>query len=192
MTSSWILAATEPSPWIGPAIVAAAVSGLVALVTIGLNARQARMERQRQVFADAFAACQLYKEFPYRVRRRRSGKADADADRTRLTTELSDVQARLNDYKARLRVEAPRVGDAFVHLVAETRRIAGAEVRRSWDLPPTDGDAVSIQDIDLSAIGPAEDCFLRAVAGHLSVWPAPVAESLVGRRARGTGSSPAS
>lgn len=183
MNASLLVAASDPNPWVGPAIVAAAVSGLVALVTVALSSRQVRKDRQRQLFADAFAACQAYKEFPYRVRRRRSDKDDeAAADRTRLTTELSDVQSKLNDFKARLRVEAPRVGHAYAALVAATRRIAGGEVSRSWSLPPTEGDAVSVTDIDLSGLGPTEDQYVLVVADHLSTWPSPAAR--LGRSAR--------
>lgn len=173
MNTIWILATEDTNPWIGPAIVAAAVSGLVALTTVGLNARQARKDRQRQLFAEAFTAIQLYKEFPYRIRRRRSDKKDeAAADIVRLTTEFSDVQAKLNDYASRLRVEAPRVGVAYAQLLDTLRRIAGGEARRSWNLPPTAGADVSITDIDLSGLTPSEDRYLVVVAEHLSLWPA--------------------
>lgn len=170
MTPSLLLAASDPSPWIGPAIIAAAVSGVVALATVALNNRRGRKDRQRQLFADAFAACQAYKEFPYKVRRRRSDD-EAAADRSRLTGELSELQNRLNELKARLRLEAPRTGQAFGDLVSETRRIAGEEVRRSWSLPALEGDDVNITDIDLTALEPVEDRYLLATADHLSAWP---------------------
>ena len=173
MNGIWVLATNEMNLWIGPAIVAAAVSGLVALATVGLNARQARKDRQRQLFAKAFTDVQLYKEFPYRIRRRRSDKEDeAAADRARLTTEFSEVQASLNDDSARLRVEAPRVGLAYGELLSAVRRVAGGEARRSWSLPPSVGDDVSISDIDLSELAPSEERYLVAVAEHLSLWPA--------------------
>lgn len=105
-TLTMAVAVEDPNPWIGPAIVAAVVSGVVALVTVAWNARRDRKDRHRQLFADAFAACQAYREFAYMIRRRRSDDQAAD-DRSRLTSELSGVQRRLNEHRARFRVEAP-------------------------------------------------------------------------------------
>ena len=42
------------------------------------NGRRDRQDRQRQLFADALAVCQTYKEYPYIVRRRRGEHAAED------------------------------------------------------------------------------------------------------------------
>jgi hypothetical protein len=161
---------TDPGPGLlAPAVVAAVVAGCISLVTLWFNHRRDRLERQRELLADAFAACQAYKEFPFRVRRRAGGEKTVD-ERIRLNSALSDTQAKLNEYSARLRVEAPRVAGAYTALVAELKRIAGPEISRAWDTLPADDDAaMHVTDIDLSGLAGAEDCFLTAVEAHLSL-----------------------
>lgn len=165
-----MIAATTANPWVGPAIVAAVVSGVVALVTVALAGRRERKDRHRVLLADAFAKCQLYKEYPFIVRRRRSDD-EAAADRSRISQELNLVQVALNDYKARLKVETPYIAQAYDALVGATRRVAGAEIHRSWDLPPTAGDDQHIADIDLTELGDWESHYLEHVKDHLSLWP---------------------
>jgi hypothetical protein len=161
--------AAEPGPGlIAPAVVAAVVAGCVSLVTLWFNHRRDRLERQRQLLADAFAACQDYKEFPFRVRRRAGGEKSVD-ERIRLNNALSDIQAELNGYGARLRVEAPRVAPSYAALVLELRRIAGSEISRAWDAPPSENDAaMHVTDVDLSGIAGAENAYLVSVEAHLS------------------------
>ncbi|MDP9335749.1 MAG: hypothetical protein M3Q30_20920 [Actinomycetota bacterium] len=158
------------TPILSSAVVAAIVSAVVALATFALAGRRQRLDRQRQVFADAFATCTEYREFPYIVRRRRAD--DGHGERARISTELSAVQARMNQYVARLRVEAPRVGAAYRELVAQTRATAGPAIKAGWDLPPASSDAdVHVTDVDLSAIDPFDDAYLLAVADHLAISP---------------------
>src|SRR6266516_2205004 len=94
-----IFAAAQPaansgstsSDWVAPAIVAAIVAAAVSLTTFALTGRRARLDRQRQLFADAFEAVTEYREYPYIVRRR-SGDEPAK-ERTRISSDLSKVQA---------------------------------------------------------------------------------------------------
>jgi hypothetical protein len=164
-------AAGEPNPWVGPAIIAALVSGLVSLTTLALTGRRERKERHRQLMADAFAACQTYKEFPYKVRRRRSD-AEAQADHSRISDELSAVQAALADHRARFMVEAPAVAVFFGDLVAVTRGVAGSEIRAGWTASPVGPDSGSSIILErLAEIEPYEARYLESVKDHLSVWP---------------------
>ncbi len=165
-----MIATNTTNPWVGPAIVAAVVSGVVALVTVALAGRRERKDRHRILLADAFAKCQMYKEFPFIVRRRRSDD-EAAADRSRISQELNLVQVALNDYKARLKVETPYIAAAYEALVGATRRVAGAEIHRSWDLAPTAGDGQHITDVDLAELGVWESHYLEHVKDHLSPWP---------------------
>jgi hypothetical protein len=164
------VAQQQANPWIGPVIVAAIVSGVVALVQVWLNARREAHDRQRKLFDAAFEACMAYRELPYMVRRRR---ADQPAEeRIRLSTVISETQRRLNHHQAVLRVEAPRVAQHYRELVAATREIAGAEISRAWDLDPSDSDAdMHIRDIDLTALARYEDAYLTAAADHLRFGP---------------------
>ena len=122
-----------------------------------------------------------YRELPYMVRRRR---ADQPAEeRLRLSNVISETQLRLNHHQALLRVEVPRVARCYRELVAATRKIAGAEISRAWDLNPSDADAdMHIRDIDLSALTSHEDAYLTAAADHLGFGPPRLRR--LGRRAR--------
>lgn len=187
--------AAESSPWVGPAIVAALVSGLVSFLTVAMAGRRDRKERHRQLMADAFATCQAYKEFPFKVRRRRTGEYEAE-DHTRISDEISGVHASLAEQVARLKVEAPAVSEFFTDLVAATRRIAGPEVREGWKATPVGPDSgSSIALAVLANIGPYESRYLESVKDHLSVWPYWLCRSVrkvSGRSTAEAGSKPAS
>ena len=50
----------------GP-VIAAIVTGLVALVVLAVNQYQARQDARRKDFAEALAAVERYAELPYRI-----------------------------------------------------------------------------------------------------------------------------
>lgn len=163
-------AATTSTPWwVAPAVVASLITAVVAVATLIVNGRRARTDRHRNVFADAFGDIAAYREFVYIVRRRRHD--EPEAERIRISTELSEVQRRLNHHRAVLTVEAPRVAKAFTALLATTRQIAGAAIREGWNKPPITTDADVHVDVDLSQMTPAEDAFLSAASDHLALAP---------------------
>lgn len=160
-----------PDPWwIAPAIIAAGIAGVIAVVTLIVNGRRARADRQRELFGAAFGDVSSYCEYPYVVRRRRHD--EPQQERLRITTELSEVQRKLNHNRAVLRVEAPRVARVYDTLVTETQRIAGASIHAGWNLTPITADTdVHVTDVDLTGIEPSEDAYLTAVADHLALMP---------------------
>jgi hypothetical protein len=162
-------AATEPW-WVAPAVIAAAIAGVIAVMTLIVNGRRARADRQRELFGAAFGDISSYCEYPYIVRRRRHDLPEEE--RLRISTQLSEVQGKLNHNRAVLRAEAPRVARAYTALVLATREIAGAAIRQGWNLTPITADTdVHVSDVDFSAIKPYEDDYLRAVADHLALAP---------------------
>jgi hypothetical protein len=170
-------ASSSTTSWWAPAIVAAIVAAAVSLITFVLAGRRARLDRQRQVFADAFSAVMTYREYPFIVRRR--NKDLLTSERQRISSELSAVQADLNAFKARLRVEAPYVGECYAALVDETRRIAGRFITEAWDSPPAADDArVHNPGWDFGALMAYDDAYLRAVADHLGWVYAPLRRKL--------------
>jgi len=172
MTSLFEVAATAGADpwWVAPAVIAAVIAGMVATVTLMVNGRRARADRQRQLFGAAFADITCYCEFPYIVRRRRHDAPEEE--RVRISTQLSEVQRKLNHNRAVLRVEAPRVARSYGKLVDTTRLVAGAAIREGWNLAPITADtAVHVTDVDLSTIAPFEDAYLEAVADHLALSP---------------------
>jgi len=122
--------APETSVW-ESGLVAALVAATVVLLGYWWNTRAARLDRQRQLFAEAFGAVMEYREYPHIVRRR-SDTTDS------ITADLSAVQAELNKYAALLRIESETVGRRYERLVSETRRIAGSAIRDGWDQPTRD------------------------------------------------------
>jgi hypothetical protein len=175
------MTADQGTSLLGSTVVAAVIAAIVSLVTLSWNARRDRQDRQRKLFGEAFEACVLYREYPYIVRRRNAD--DAPAERTRITSDLSHLQARLDSTVAVLSVEAPSVGVAYEVLVRETRRVAGPYISRAWDEPPLAADAdVHTDGIDYAELKPFDDAFLGEVADQLSVWPRWVSSKVRGWR----------
>jgi hypothetical protein len=147
---------------------------VVSLGTFVVAGRRARLDRQRQVFADAFESVMEYREFPFMVRRRNPSKRDEE--RTRLTGELSRVQARMNSYKARLLIEDPYIGKLYAELVTQTRLHAGAHIKSAWGNEPVAFDEeVHAPKYDFSALDQHDNAYLRAVADHVSSLPTSIA-----------------
>ena len=170
--ASLILAAAESSTssaWVAPTIVVSILALGVSLATFFLAGRRTRLDRQRQLFAEAFEAVVAYREYPFIVRRRDPAKPAEE--RQRISGDLSRVQAKLNAYAARLRVEAPRVAARYTELVAATRRVAGALIREAWDAEPVGEDAqVHNPGWDMSELDAFDEAYLQAVEDHLN-WP---------------------
>jgi hypothetical protein len=155
---------TSPAIW-ESALVAALVAAVVSLATLWWNSRQARLDRQRELFARAFAAIADYREFAFIVRRRES----SGVDRTTIHRDLSDVQAQLHRFEAMIRVEAPTVAESYSALTAALRRIAGAEIYKGWNHPPADSDVdMHVEDVDLTQLSTWEDAYLDAASNHLT------------------------
>lgn len=155
--------------WWSSALVAALVAGFVSLSTVWITEARRAKDRRRKLLAEAFAAAVRYREFVYRVRRR---KDDGPDERIRLSEALSEVQERLAIYEALLCVEAPCVSKAYSDLVAATRDIAGGQIAQAWEQEPLGpGEAGKIVGVDFSGIGPHEDAFLLGVGDFLSPWP---------------------
>jgi hypothetical protein len=130
--------ASSSTSWWAPAIVAATVAAAVSLTTFALAGRRARLDRQRQVFGEAFEAVMEYRENPFIVLRR--SRDEPAKERARISGDLSTVQAKLNGFRARLRVEAPYVGDRYAELVIATRRVAGPMITHAWNTEPVEDD----------------------------------------------------
>jgi hypothetical protein len=158
------------SSLLAPAIVAAVVAAAVSLMTFLLAGRRARLDRQRQVLADAFEAVMEYREYPFIVRRRNPN--EGAEERRRISGDLSRVQARMNGFKARLLVEDPYIGRCYTELVTKTRQVAGAMIKAAWDNDPVSADAeMHAPAYDFSELDEYDNRFLGAVARHLDWIP---------------------
>lgn len=160
------------------ALVAAFVAAMVALAGYWQTSRLNRQDRQRQLFAEAYAAARSYREFPFIVRRRIEGSSTAE-----IATRLSDCQVEMDKFMGLLLVESSGVGEAYAHLVTETRRVAGAEIAAAWESPQRSPQAAPhVREVDLAELQPTDSAYLAAVRDHLSVVP--VALIRLGRRIR--------
>jgi hypothetical protein len=161
----------DPQPWwLTPAIITALLALLGTLVTIAYNGLRARRDRQREMFARAFAAVADYWEFPYVVRRRRPD--EPEAERVRISEALRDVQSRLSFYQAWIATEATKVADAYDELVSATRRIMGEQIHEGWNGPPARSDAeMNISGIRRDGLQDHADVYLAAVHEHLVRFP---------------------
>ena len=161
-------------PLIGSAIALAGV-----LLTLYVNGRRTERTRRRDLYSEGWAAVQAYKEFAFAVRRRNAN--DLAGERVRISTAMGEIQKELAYHEAmigRERVSAfvfkltgkdrpGVVADAFLKLVAETRKVAGGIIKRSWDEEPIHADsemhAPAIAQ-ELGALGPFETAYLDAIS----------------------------
>lgn len=110
-------------------LVGVLVTGLIALVGYALTQAWARRERWAASFAEALSAVEDYVEAPYRIRRRPHGDLVAQFS---ITNSISDIQSRIAFHAAWLRLQNPRVADAYDSLVAAARREAGVQMTEAW------------------------------------------------------------
>lgn len=152
----------------------AATPGVLALgwqcASWALGGRRARLDRQRERFAEAFAAIVAYAEFPYVVRRRRASAPEDE--RLRISGELRAVQERIAFSTAWLHSESPRVARAYGALVEQLRRVAGAQIAEGWTTPPikTDEGMNIRSSLGLEALDPLKLAYLDAVIDHLHTF----------------------
>lgn len=142
----------------------------ISIWTFLIGGRRERLDRQRQVFAEAMEAVMTYREYPFIVYRR---NPDEEAkERLRISTELSALQARLNGFKGRLLVEDPVVGKKFTELLNATRRVAGTMIKQAWDQPPATADGeMHNPGWNFDGLEPYDQAYLEAVADHLDWAP---------------------
>lgn len=159
-------------PWI---LLAAALTGLVAVVLAWAKARSEARARSRLLFAEAYQWYAAYKEFPYAVRRRRTTPRESAAadERIRLSEAMREVQAKLDYFRVWTALEDPAAGAAYATLLKQCRIVAGASIREAWREPGTRRDAdmnIPPPRVDLSALQPYEDAYQTAVRDALGRW----------------------
>lgn len=168
LATASVFAVMQPNSGVwSDVVVAALVAGAVSFVVMLADHRRAHVDRLRNQYAEAFRAYAAYREFPYVIRRRGS---DDSAERSRITEELRHVQEQLTFSLAWMELESPDVSRAYARLVDQMRDVAGNEMRRAWELPPTEngGDMnVANYQEDLKALRDAERTFLAAADKRL-------------------------
>jgi hypothetical protein len=160
----------EAWKWIVPLIAAGLAFGGV-MIKLWWDARSARRERLRELYAGGWAAVQAYKEMAFAVRRRNI--EDRAGERVRLSEAMREIQKDLSYHEALIgRERAGRVATEYRNLVAKSRAIAGGIIRRSWNEEPITNDSqMHSPEIaeELRALKPFEDGYMNAVADDLAV-----------------------
>jgi len=159
-------------------LIASAIALFGVVITLFVNGWRTDRNRRRDLYSAGWAAVQAYKEMAFAIRRR--SIEDLAGERVRLSDAMGEIQKEIAYFEAmigRERVSDFRftatgrdlrgaVADAYLKLVAETRKIAGGIIKRSWDEEPINKDsemhAPNIAD-ELQALKPVEAAFLDAV-----------------------------
>jgi hypothetical protein len=119
------------------AIVTAVFALVGVFVTIAANQHLSRRDRLLKDFAEALAAVERYAELPYRVLRRQGSGPEA---RERVAEAIHGVQQELLFHKSWVRIQDPRVADAYDALLAATREEAGGAMTEAWRSTPIAAD----------------------------------------------------
>jgi hypothetical protein len=158
---------TTPSAWIiaGP-VIAAVITGLVAIFVLLVNQYQARRDRRSKDFAAALAAVERYSELPYRILRRQDSTPEA---RGRVAEVIHEVQQDLLFHKSWARIQTPRVADAYDSLLKTTRREAGSAMTEAWRKAPikTDEDMPLGIRLDFPQMKEERAKYIEAVSREL-------------------------
>ena len=158
----------DPRIWAAAIGTAITVGTLIANMTSSL--RQARINRRRQAFSDAYRAIVAYSEYPY-VLRRRNPEAPAD-ERRRISAELQKIQEDLAFHSAWVQTESRHVASAYKQLVAATRKVAGTLLHDAWLRPGIGADQdMNIPDVDLRSLTAVREAYLTAARDVLSLSP---------------------
>jgi hypothetical protein len=150
-------------------LIAAALAFAGVMIKLWWDARSARRERLRELYAGGWAAVQAYKEMAFAIRRR--NVEDLPGERVRLSEAMREIQKDLSYHEALIgRERSGAVASEYHTLVAKTREIAGGIIRRSWNEEPMISDSQmhspEIAD-ELGTLRQFEDGYMNAVAKEL-------------------------
>lgn len=134
-----IAAALAAREW--AAIAATTVALLIGALTLWINGERSERVRRRELYARCLAVAIAYAEMPFAIRRRQFDPDERAAERVRLSTRFSEIQAELAVCQALIDAEDDdTIAAAYRDLVAATRTIAGGAARDAWNDDPVDSD----------------------------------------------------
>jgi phage-related minor tail protein len=128
---------TESSGLIDGTVIAAVVSGFVALLVLSGNQYQARKDRLRKDFAEALAAVERYAELPYRILRRQDSTPEV---RERIAEQVHEAQQDMLFHKSWVRIQSSEVAKVYDALLGAMREEAGAAMTQAWNTAPITRD----------------------------------------------------
>jgi hypothetical protein len=125
-------------------VIAAILTGLVALLVFAGNQYQARKDRLRKDFAEALAAVERYAELPYRILRRQDSTPEV---RGSTAEQVHEVQQDILFHKSWVRIQSSEVADTYDALLEAMRVEAGSAMTQAWNTTPISKD----EDMPLGA-----------------------------------------
>jgi len=132
------------------AIVAPTGVLVIGVITLLINGERAERQRRRDLYARGLTVALAYAEMPFEIRRRRHEPAHRSAERVRLASRFSKVQAELSVCHALIAAEGnPAILDAYTTYLAATRSIAGSAAREAWTNDPITID----RDVNMPELG---------------------------------------
>ena len=151
------------------ALLTGSVPGALALATYGHSARQAQLDRRRQLYGGAVRAAMGWVEGYYRIRRRSSRNAEA------LTKHMHDLWDEVAFHQAWLATEAPALGWSYSQFVKQIKQSVGPLLIEAWakrpqpmsdELPADENRPEALPEVIR-----ARDRFLEDIRQHQSIWP---------------------
>jgi hypothetical protein len=152
-----------PSWWVPLLAIAGAI--LTAAVTGAIVCYQARGDRRRSLYSNAYKAAMSWVEMVYRVRRR------CDGQEQELVARFHDAQEDIAYHEGWLSTESAALGRSYCTFVAAVREASSPLIQTAWK-EPVRALAEHTREADgHPVVRAARDAFLRDVRDHLSVWP---------------------
>jgi hypothetical protein len=128
------------------------------LWTLWVNGDRAERNRRRELHARCLEAVLAYREMPFMIRRRRHEAEERSAERVRLSSRFSAVQAELSTCEHLLRADGPDwLASEYQKLVSIGRSTAGREAHEAWKAEPITADSEMNMSELFSRLKPLND-----------------------------------
>lgn len=151
------------------ALLTGSVPAALALATYGHSARQAQLDRRRQLYGEAVRAAMGWVEGYYRIRRRLLRNVGA------LIKHMHDLWDEVAFHQAWLATEAPALGWSYSQFVNQIKQSVGPLLTEAWakqphpmsdELPADENRPEALPEVIR-----ARDRFLEDIRQHQSIWP---------------------
>jgi hypothetical protein len=163
-----VLAAAQQASSAGPSwwLPLVGLAGVLGAAVIGglFVWAQARRDRRRSLYSDAYKAAMSWVEMVYRVRRRCEGQEQE------LVARFHDAQEDISYHEGWLSSESPALCRSYCRLVAAVREAAAPLIQAAWKEPVRPlAEHTRPEDVhpDVTA---ARDALLLDAREHLSPW----------------------
>jgi hypothetical protein len=166
-TPALILPVASGSPsWLEVVPWGALIAAVIALTVAGWNQFQARRDRRRTLYSEAYKAALAWIELYYRVRRRDPGNPHE------LVGLFHRAQEEIDYHEGWLMTESHPLGRAYQEFVQAVKAEARPLIKQAWQESPCDPEqGLELPDGQHPNVDAAKEQFLADVSDHLSASP---------------------